>query len=401
MDNSRKVSVIGNAVYQNDSGVDRYRFSLKRFYSGIDLAAYEPYLLINFSDDTGDKISLIKANSEDEIVLEWPISAMHTRVSGEATCQIQFENGDSSVVYNSEVFKFEIRPSVTVDLCSVQAVPTVIEQLQTELREGLEYVKGVIEEGLVTSVNGASGDVAVTPSSIGAATENFVNGKIASLQNGEITVKKAADCDRASTAAYADSANNSASAKKAQSATSDGLGNVISDTYLKISDAPAKWEVIKDETVYEDTDEYTVKLGGKYNRLFINIVQSGDTVGVRDKGTVNLSITRADGERAVLCAPRKAFLPNTPYERTISYAVEICGRFAKVHRAFSTHYEGNSTSSMEIPENTEEYGAAETVGADIGQNYVTDVILAFPSANDDYMLFAGSKVTVCGVKIIE
>lgn len=96
---------------------------------------------------------------------------------------------------------------------------------------------GAIEGGVVTSINGQTGAVTITPANIGAATSTALQNVI----NGTTPVAKAENAENATNAknaAYADSASEASHADYALTAKADEQGNDISTTYAKKSELP-------------------------------------------------------------------------------------------------------------------------------------------------------------------
>lgn len=116
--------------------------------------------------------------------------------------------------------------SLSVDGVTGETVAAGIEELAEKV--------GKIEGGVVTSVNGQTGAVTVTPAGIGAATEDALQDVI----EGTTVVAKATHATSADGAAYADSASEASQADYALTAKADAQGNDISTTYAKKSELP-------------------------------------------------------------------------------------------------------------------------------------------------------------------
>lgn len=122
--------------------------------------------------------------------------------------------------------------SLSVDGVTGETVAAGIEELADKI--------GAIEGGVVTSVNGQTGAVTVTPAGIGAATEEALQDVI----EGTTVVAKAThatsadSATNAQNAAYADSASEASQAAYALTAKADANGNDISTTYAKKSELP-------------------------------------------------------------------------------------------------------------------------------------------------------------------
>lgn len=123
---------------------------------------------------------------------------------------------------------------------------------------------GKIEGGVVTSINGQTGAVTITPAGIGAATEealqDVIDGKtpVAKAENADnatnavnadnadhatsadtaTNATNATHATSADNAAYADSASEASQADYALTAKADANGNDISSTYAKKSELP-------------------------------------------------------------------------------------------------------------------------------------------------------------------
>lgn len=118
--------------------------------------------------------------------------------------------------------------SLMVDGVTGKTVAAGIEELADKVSE--------IEGGVVTSVNGQTGAVTVTPAGIGAATE----GALQDVIDGTTIVAKATHATSADNAAYADSASEASQAGYALMAKGDAQGNDISATYAKKSEIPTE-----------------------------------------------------------------------------------------------------------------------------------------------------------------
>ena len=116
--------------------------------------------------------------------------------------------------------------SLSVDGVTGETVAAGIEELAEKV--------GKIEGGVVTSVNGQTGAVTVTPAGIGAATEEALQDVV----DGVTVVAKATHATSADNAAYADSASEASQADYALTAKGDAQGNDISATYAKKSELP-------------------------------------------------------------------------------------------------------------------------------------------------------------------
>ena len=116
--------------------------------------------------------------------------------------------------------------SLSVDGVTGETVAAGIEELAEKV--------GKIEGGVVTSVNGQTGAVTVTPAGIGAATEEALQDVV----DGNTVVAKAKHATSANSAAYADNASEASQAGYALTAKGDAQGNDISTTYAKKSELP-------------------------------------------------------------------------------------------------------------------------------------------------------------------
>lgn len=125
--------------------------------------------------------------------------------------------------------------SLSVDGVTGETVAAGIEELADKI--------GAIEGGVVTSVNGQTGAVTVTPAGIGAATEDALQDVI----EGTTVVAKAThatsadsatNATNAQNAAYADSASEASQAAYALTAKADANGNDIPSTYAKKGELP-------------------------------------------------------------------------------------------------------------------------------------------------------------------
>lgn len=118
--------------------------------------------------------------------------------------------------------------SLSVDGVTGKTVAAGIEELAEKV--------GEIEGGVVTSVNGQTGAVTVTPAGIGAATEEALQDVV----DGDTVVAKATHATSADNAAYADNASEASQAGYALTAKADAQGNDISTTYAKKSELPTE-----------------------------------------------------------------------------------------------------------------------------------------------------------------
>lgn len=116
--------------------------------------------------------------------------------------------------------------SLSVDGVTGETVAAGIEELADKI--------GSIEGGVVTSINGQTGAVTITPAGIGAATEEALQDVI----EGTTVVAKATHATSADGATYADSASEASQADYALTAKADAQGNDISTTYAKKSELP-------------------------------------------------------------------------------------------------------------------------------------------------------------------
>ena len=142
---------------------------------------------------------------------------------------------DSSVAVSQEQFgeleqKVEDLDATDISLSVDGITGDTVAAGMEELAEKV----GKIEGGVVTSVNGQTGAVTVTPAGIGAATEEAWQDVI----DGTTTVAKATHAASADNAAYADSASEASQADYALTAKADAQGNDISATYAKKSELP-------------------------------------------------------------------------------------------------------------------------------------------------------------------
>lgn len=162
----RQVVVESMPTYRTDNGAGIYKFTLKRYYSGKDLSTLNAYLKIKFQDESTDKILLKNITSDDENVTAiFEVSNAFSRVSGDAECQLCFENVDGSITVNSRIFTVEILDSIEVESYGQTVLPSAIRLLQTKLQEKIEEMNAKIEtlNGCITTVNAV------------IASESFVN----------------------------------------------------------------------------------------------------------------------------------------------------------------------------------------------------------------------------------
>lgn len=167
-DDLRRVTVQTCPAYQSDNGVAKYLFKIKKNYCGEDLSKLTAYLKIRFQDESTDKILITDTSvREDILILTFTVSDAVTRVSGEAKCQLCFENADGSVTVNTEIFTVEILDSIEVESYGQTILPSAIRLLQTRLSEKIAEMNERID-----SVNKA---VIIKPVFVSAA--NFINGE--------------------------------------------------------------------------------------------------------------------------------------------------------------------------------------------------------------------------------
>ena len=185
--------------------------------------------------------------------------------------------------------------SLSVDGVTGKTVAAGIEELADKVSE--------IEGGVVTSVNGQTGAVTVTPAGIGAATE----GALQDVVDGDTVVAKATHATSADTATnatnathatsadnatYADSASEASQAGYALTAKGDAQGNDISTTYAKKSELPTEVTIDLNGSPTTSPSFYAPTSAGTAGQVLISQGEGQAPVWVDEpKDIANASVT--------------------------------------------------------------------------------------------------------------
>ena len=199
----KRVKITLSKVYENDAGVDRLRGEFERYYKGVDLYGLNAFLKVGFPDGTVDKFVLLKSQEGGNVVVERTIDGALTRLSGKLKAQIVLEDVSGDIVVNSAPFDIVINESVADETNTYTVIPSAVMELQHELQGEINDLEDVISEfetfiqgDFVNTVNGQSGDITLTKSSVGlgsvdntadidkpvsAATQSALNNKISKI----------------------------------------------------------------------------------------------------------------------------------------------------------------------------------------------------------------------------
>ncbi len=358
MYNQRKVKIIKKPLYQGDSGVETFTFEFDKYYNELDLSKLSAYLKLTYPDDSGDviKLTTLLQDNESIILLSWVAEGKNTQVAGDILAQILFENEDNTVVLNSDVFNIEIKNSVNSTMLSLGG-STQVEILINRVNEKIDEINKFLNSKIVSSVNGLSGDVALSAKSLNAPTVSELNEEIDKLKSGEYTAKKA-ECDAS--------------------------GNDITSSYVKKSDlqwAQVAYSIIPQDKVIE------LSLGGRYKELFalmelpFNLNEQNLPVLTRIETKIGSSyVTVYDTEESDL----------TLYSDTyhISFKFNMCANFAKVEKQMASLDTGDAMGLI----------ARTTVGKDIGQSFIDNLRIRFFDESGNEIYSKGGSISVYGLK---
>ncbi len=378
MYNQRKVKVVKKPLFQGDSGVETFEFEFDKFYNELDLSKLSAYIKLTYPDDSGDVIKLTQKPNTDEnkLLLSWTVDGKNTQVAGVCDAQILFENEGGTVVLNSEVFNIEIKNSINSTMLSLGGSSQVeilvkranekIDQANQKIDKMNELIDGanqkidemdeLLNSKIVSSVNGLSGDIDITPNSIGAPTKNELNIEIDKVKNGNYTSKKA-ECD-------AD-------------------GNVISQTYFKKSDSLSKeWNQIL-SSAYPNNSLMDINLGGEYKEVFIFAEFPYNTA------LTNVDIrTRVETKIGTnfypICDSQNSDLSLYSGTCHMSFRIEMCGIYAKVDKQVAYFNIGDSTA----------IDAYSNVGKNLGQTSINNIRLSFLDANGNFVYPQNTLISV-------
>ena len=196
----KRVRITFSKVFESDSGADEFRGEFERYYKGVDLFGLNAFLKVAFPDDTVDKFVLTKSQVGENVVVKRTVDGELTRLSGKLKAQIVLEDNSGDIVVNSAPFDIVINESVADETNSYTVIPSAVMELQHELQGEINDLEDVISEfetfiqgDFVNTVNGQSGDITLTKSSVGlgsvdntadidkpvsVATQRALNGKI-------------------------------------------------------------------------------------------------------------------------------------------------------------------------------------------------------------------------------
>lgn len=125
-----KYSVNGN------NNADIVRFVVKKIQNGLDLTnGYHIYAKCDNGFGFVDKAEItISKENEEEIYVDWHLLRKHT----ENAClkvSISFENLDSEIVWQTQIFTLKINSGVVADEEIANKYPTILAELQAEIDE--------------------------------------------------------------------------------------------------------------------------------------------------------------------------------------------------------------------------------------------------------------------------
>lgn len=362
MQKGRWVTVDKSTVYQGDSGVTEFSFTLDKFYNSVELSALNGYLKLTFPDDSGDVLPLEKRVDGDKLIFKWLVEGKSTQVDGEVTCQILLEKADNTVVFNSQVFKIEIEKSVN-NTIFCQGGRTSVEVLLETINDKIERVDELLNTNIVKSVNNLSGDVVLDAESVGAITSENLTAEIDKIKNGEYLCKKA---------------------------ERDGAGNDISDTYVKnVRLKDFEW---KEVAVVPFSADRTLEidLGDKYRELFIycTLDQSQSSTPV----TVNARLEeRRSGYNSLIFKTTQGNISLYSTTNYVVFKLTMFGIYAKVDCAISNLSAGT----------TAEVSNLTNVGKSMVYPYIENVRIVFHDQNDNEVFCRLGSVKIYGIKYLD
>ena len=191
-------------IYENDAGCS-FLFRVDKINDGISVEELDGYLQIESESGFTDKIALSKSIGETEVYFTCTTSLSLTGQAGLISAQISFENAQKTIVYNTEIFYIDVKETIDGLESYQNIVPSVIESLQTEMRQKvdvceelknqtlavkqeIEEIKAEVDEkhqdisqSAVLSVNGKTGNAILSAQDVGA-----ISSSVKSLPNPEI-----------------------------------------------------------------------------------------------------------------------------------------------------------------------------------------------------------------------
>jgi len=126
----------GTKIFQGDSNVDEIEITTDRYYKNFDLAEFNGYLKIKYTDDSCNQIKLVKKDFQNDFVIFYALIDKNlTRGVGSLLCQPYFANDDYSVCMSTSCFTLEIEPSIMAyETIEQNLLPNTLETLEYELK---------------------------------------------------------------------------------------------------------------------------------------------------------------------------------------------------------------------------------------------------------------------------
>ncbi len=370
MNSSKIIAVEKCTLHQGDGGLSTFKFKVDRFYNDFDLSELSAILKLNFSNDTVDSAQLEKIVSENEIELVWHVERTQTVVSGETEGQVVFENGEGTIVLNSQVFVFNVENSLTLGENLVYGV-TLLDQLKDEINEKLSVLDNIedyLSDTLVRSVNDKSGDVVLTADDLNAAPKDAFEALESGLLTGDVVVKKA---------------------EESTNAQCDERGNNIFKKYLMTSQIRYKLQFIELTNTTQPTDQVLqINLLTKYRRLFVYYKIEADELETPINVYYRIWLLKGQSIWQEACCGKIGDI--TIYENPLllNLDIEMLGRYCRVEQRFSNSFASN-LSFIER--------SSATIGVDFNQHYIEGIKIAFYDENDNPVYPYGASLNIMGV----
>lgn len=151
----KRVLLSADVIVEGEAGMDSISFEMPSVYNGVDLSGMLCYVAIQRADGTADKIGLDHVVEGQKVLFTLPVSESVTAVAGELFLQVLFENADSTVVFVSERFGLEVKPSIDAYGEHLTRDPNALQRLQKTMLEYVYAMQKLVDEANALFKEGA------------------------------------------------------------------------------------------------------------------------------------------------------------------------------------------------------------------------------------------------------
>lgn len=219
---NKKIITDEITLFEGDNNAEKLTFSVSKNFNGLNLSDFTAFLKTEDEEGNLNKIPMSKSNDGDNLLLSVVVTTDITGNIRQLNIQIVFESSDGEIVFNTEIIKINVNPSINADSYIASEYPQVLVQWQSQMAELAQTANNAWEIS-TTKASEASASATVASTKASEASASAINAsasEVTASASEQVAISKANE-------AYVSALNAAASAQIAQSAMEGGLTKAV------------------------------------------------------------------------------------------------------------------------------------------------------------------------------